>query len=316
MTKLLARWVQERSFTTTSFREPISLSDEKNGQCTEASYSYTATEGTFKDSSCTLNIVQASVTGYKDVSVVGERTLARQPVSTAIEANLCSFQLHMSGVLCSRGIVLSVEVKLVRTSAAKSAENEGECRTLTSQSPSTLTSCLQSSCTPVHLQPTVILMTDGFGSRPTLKTSRVTVDRRETGKFYTEVPTRLPHDFLLKLFSEKSIFLGRLGGYPIGPSLFFSSIFSFFHFRFLFQFLSMLFLFFLCFPFFHFLFLYFPFAPPFNKKCFFLFDFVSLFSFLGCSKSVAALRIPWGKVHILSWLYLLCSSSSSLFPVE
>ena len=37
-TKLLARWVQERSFTTTSFREPISLSAEKNGLCTEASY--------------------------------------------------------------------------------------------------------------------------------------------------------------------------------------------------------------------------------------------------------------------------------------
>ena len=63
------------------------------------------------------------------------------------------------------------------------------CRTLTSQSPSTLTSCLQSSCTPVHLQPTVILMTDGFGSRPTLKTSHVTVDHSETGKIYTIVPT-------------------------------------------------------------------------------------------------------------------------------
>ena len=132
-------------------------------------------------------------TGYKDVSVVGERTMmsavARQPVSTAIEADLCSFQLHMSGVLCSRGIVPSVEVKLVRMSAAKPAEFEGECRTLTSQSPSTLTSCLQSSCTLVHLQPTMILMIDGCGSRPTLKSSHVIVDRRETGNFYTIVPT-------------------------------------------------------------------------------------------------------------------------------
>ena len=167
-TKFPARWAQGRSFTTTSFREPISLSAEENGQCTEDSYSCTSTEGTFKDSSCTLNIVQGSVTGYKDVSIVGERTLmsavARQPVSTVIEADLCSFQLHMSGVLCSRGTVPSVEVKLVQTSAAKPAEFEGECRTLTSQSPSTLTSCLQSPCTPVHLQPTMILMIDGLGS--------------------------------------------------------------------------------------------------------------------------------------------------------
>ena len=41
--------------------------------------------------------------------------------------------------------------------------------------------CLQSSCALVHLQPTMILMVDGFGSRPTLKTSHVTLDRRETG---------------------------------------------------------------------------------------------------------------------------------------
>ena len=60
--------------------------------CTEASYSYAclATKGNFKDSSCTLNSVQGSVTGYKDVFNVRERTLmsavARQPVSIAIEA--------------------------------------------------------------------------------------------------------------------------------------------------------------------------------------------------------------------------------------
>ena len=70
-----------------------------------------------------------SVTGYKDVSTVDERTLmsavARQPVSTAIEEDQCSFQLYMSVVLCSRRIVPSVEVRLVRTSAAKPAEFEG-----------------------------------------------------------------------------------------------------------------------------------------------------------------------------------------------
>ena len=58
---------------------------------TEASYSNTGTKGTSKDSSCTVNSVQGSVTGYKGVSTVGERILmsavARQPVSTAIEAD-------------------------------------------------------------------------------------------------------------------------------------------------------------------------------------------------------------------------------------
>ena len=46
--------------------------------------------------------------------------------------------------------------------------------------------------------------------------------------------------------------------------------------------------------FFHLLFLYFPFVFL-LKKCFFLFHFVSLFSFLGCSKSVAALQDSLGK---------------------
>ena len=79
--------------------------EEENTMCTEASYSYAcfATKGNFKDSSCTLNIVQGSVTGYKDVFNVGERTLmsavARQPVSTAIEAHQSLRQTCTSGVL-------------------------------------------------------------------------------------------------------------------------------------------------------------------------------------------------------------------------
>ena len=59
-------------------------------------------------------------------------TVAQQTVPIGIERDQSSFQLHMSGVLCSRGTVPSVEVKLVRTSAAKPAEFEGDCRTLTS----------------------------------------------------------------------------------------------------------------------------------------------------------------------------------------
>ena len=69
--------------------------------------------------------------------------------------------------------------------------------------------------------------------------------------------------------------------------------------------------FFLCFfRFFHLLFLYFPFVFLF-KKCFFLFHFVSLFPFLGCSKSVAALQHSFGKsahselaVFALYWLFV------------
>ena len=113
-----------------------------------------------------MDIVRGRVTGYKDVSTVGERALmlavARQPVSTAIEADQSSFQSYKSGVLCSRGTVPSVEVRLVRASAAKPAEFVGEYRTLTTQSPSTLTGCFgctlhlfsalgtDLSCTPGH----------------------------------------------------------------------------------------------------------------------------------------------------------------------
>ena len=86
---------------------------------------------------------------------------------------------------------------------------------------------------------------------------------------------RLPHDFLLKLLCKKSIFWAVSEGTPLGPLFFLLSISSFFfHFRFLFQFLSMLFLFFLCFSFFHSLFLYFPVVFLFQKKSlFFLFHF-------------------------------------------
>ena len=101
-TKLPARWAQGRSSTTTPFRKPISLSAETHGLCTEASYSYTGTKGTCKVSSCTVNSVQGSVTGYKGVSTVGERTLmsavAWQPVSIASETDQSSFQSYSSDV--------------------------------------------------------------------------------------------------------------------------------------------------------------------------------------------------------------------------
>ena len=116
--------------------------------------------------------------------------------------------------------------------------------------------------------------------------------------------------FLIKALVQYINFLGRLGRYPIGPSFFLLSFFHVFHFRF--QFLYMFFLFFL----FQFLFPYFPFvfSPP-KKIHPFSFCF-SFFLFTGAQNLWQHSRIPLGKLHILSWLYLLCIGSSSLFPVE
>ena len=124
---------------------------------------------------------------------------------------------------------------------------------------------------------------------------------------------RLPGDFLLKLLCKKHFF-GRLGVYPTGPLFFFSCLFFplFFHFRFLFQFLSMLFLFFLCFSFFNFYsFIFLLFSFFFRNSSFFM-----LFLFFLFSGVQNLWRHSWGKVHIPSWLYLLCIGSSSLFPVD
>ena len=70
--------------------------------CTEASYSFTATKGTCKGSSSTIDSVQGSVTRYKDVSRVGKRApmsaVARQTVSAAIKADQSSFQSYRSGL--------------------------------------------------------------------------------------------------------------------------------------------------------------------------------------------------------------------------
>ena len=70
----------------------------ENGQCTKDSYRYTSTEGTCKASSRNIELTP----GYREVSTDNEQTLmstvARQPVSTAIEADQYSFQLYSSGV--------------------------------------------------------------------------------------------------------------------------------------------------------------------------------------------------------------------------
>ena len=38
---------------------------EKNAMCSENSYSYTETEGTYSDPSCTVELAQGSVTGFR-----------------------------------------------------------------------------------------------------------------------------------------------------------------------------------------------------------------------------------------------------------
>ena len=60
-------------------------------------------KGTCKAPNPSVELAQGSVTGYKGVTTVGERTLmsavARQHVSAAVEADQSSFQSYRSGVL-------------------------------------------------------------------------------------------------------------------------------------------------------------------------------------------------------------------------
>ena len=123
---------------------------------------------------------------------------------------------------------------------------------------------------------------------------------------------RLPHVFLLKVLCKKIIFWTVLGGgIPLGPLFFSCLFFHFVHFRLLFNFFTC-FAFFLCFSFYSFIFLLFSFLMNVSSS-FILFLF---FLFSGAQNLWQHFRIPWGRVHILSWLYLLCIGSSSLFHVE
>ena len=93
----------------------------------------------------------------------------------------------------------------------------------------------------------------------------------------------------------------------MGPLFFSCLFFHVFSFSFYFSISFHVFHVFLCFCFcFLFLFLYFPFVLLLNKN-FFLFHVVSLFSFLGCSKSLAALQHSLEKsAHSELALFALC----------
>jgi len=77
----------------------------KNGLCTEASYPYTAADGTCKSTTCTKSIIAGQVKSFTDVPAGNEATLVAQinagPVSVAIEADQSVFQFYTSGVLDS-----------------------------------------------------------------------------------------------------------------------------------------------------------------------------------------------------------------------
>ena len=106
-------------------------------------------------------------------------------------------------------------------------------------------------------------------------------------------------------FSEKIFIFVPSREVPHWALFLFSRLFFIcFHF---FQFISMFFLF-------HSLFLYFP--VVFLLKMFLPFSFCFFFVlFSGAQNLWRHSRILWGKVHILSWLCLLCIGSSSLFLV-
>jgi len=74
---------------------------DNKGICTEASYPYTAKDGTCKSTTCTKSGV--TVTGFTDVPTDSETALmaaiAQQPISIAIEADQASFQGYTGGVL-------------------------------------------------------------------------------------------------------------------------------------------------------------------------------------------------------------------------
>ena len=75
---------------------------EENGLCTEASYSYIATDGTCNLSGCQVGISQGGVVDYTDVSTDSEQTMmsamTQQPVSIDIEIDQYSVQLYSSGM--------------------------------------------------------------------------------------------------------------------------------------------------------------------------------------------------------------------------
>jgi len=72
------------------------------GLCTEATYAYTAADGTCSNTTCTKSLNPGDISGFKDLPTdesVFVAAVAQQPVSIAIEADQDVFQFYSSGVL-------------------------------------------------------------------------------------------------------------------------------------------------------------------------------------------------------------------------
>jgi len=89
------------------------------GLCTEASYAYTAADGTCQNTTCTKGVKAGVIKGFHDVPANDEESLAAAaligPVSIAIEADQDVFQYYSSGVLddASCGVNLDHGVLIV-----------------------------------------------------------------------------------------------------------------------------------------------------------------------------------------------------------
>jgi len=74
---------------------------DNKGICTEASYPYTASDGTCKSKTC--GAAAATITSFTDVATGSETALmtaiVQQPISVAVEADQNSFQLYTGGVM-------------------------------------------------------------------------------------------------------------------------------------------------------------------------------------------------------------------------
>lgn len=76
-----------------------------NGACAESSYPYHATDGSCKQSACTLALPVGAVSGYNDVDLTSSALMSAvmsRPVSVTINAAGSNFQYYESGVLTGR----------------------------------------------------------------------------------------------------------------------------------------------------------------------------------------------------------------------